>query len=74
MSEIKNRMKGVPETEIQKAVYKLATELEIIRDGAKRTKTYELAKKNKKKIEIETNCASIFKSTCCKIIVIFLIY
>lgn len=45
MSEIKKRMKGVPETEVQKAVYKLVAEQEIVPSGGKRNRTYELAKK-----------------------------
>jgi hypothetical protein len=45
MSEIKKRMKGVPETEVQKSVYKLVADQEIIPEGAKRNRTYELAKK-----------------------------
>ena len=45
MSEIKKRMKGVPETEVQKAVYKLVADQEIIPEGAKRNRTYKLAKK-----------------------------
>lgn len=45
MAEIKKRMKGVPEAEVQKAVYKLVAEQEILPEGAKRNRTYELAKK-----------------------------
>ena len=45
MREIKKRMKGVPETEVQKSVYKLVADQEIIPEGAKRNRTYELAKK-----------------------------
>ena len=45
MTEIKKRMKGVPETEVQKAVYKIVAKQEIIPKGAKRNRTYELAKK-----------------------------
>jgi ATP-dependent DNA helicase RecG len=45
MSDIKKRIKGVAESEIQKAVYKLVAEQEVIPEGAKRNRTYELAKK-----------------------------
>lgn len=45
MSEIKRRIKGVPDHEIQKAVYKLAAEDELYTLGAKRNRTYSLVKK-----------------------------
>ncbi len=45
LSDIKKRIKGVPENEIQKAVYKLVEIGEIIPYGAKRNRTYDLAKK-----------------------------
>ncbi|MCC5943605.1 MAG: putative DNA binding domain-containing protein [Bernardetiaceae bacterium] len=45
MSDIKKRIKGVSETEVQKAVYRLAADEDIIPKGAKRNRTYELAKK-----------------------------
>lgn len=45
MSDIKKRMKGVSESEIQKSVYKLVADKEIIPSGAKKNRTYELVKK-----------------------------
>src|SRR5690606_2332745 len=45
MSDIKKRMKEVPEIEVQKLVYKLVADEEIVPLGAKRNRTYELAKK-----------------------------
>lgn len=45
MSDIKKRMKGVSESEIQKSVYKLVADKEIIPSGAKKNRTYKLVKK-----------------------------
>ncbi|TAF45799.1 MAG: hypothetical protein EAZ64_03615 [Sphingobacteriales bacterium] len=45
LNDIKKRMKGVPENEVQKSVYKLVAEQEVITAGAKRNRIYELAKK-----------------------------
>jgi ATP-dependent DNA helicase RecG len=45
MSDIKKRMKGIPDTEVQKSVYKLVGDKEVITEGAKRNRIYKLAKK-----------------------------
>ncbi len=45
LSDIKKRLKGVPESDVQKAVYRLVTEQELNADGAKKNRTYVLAKK-----------------------------
>lgn len=45
MSDIKKRMKGIPETEIQKSVYKLAVNGELKISGAKKNRAYDLVKK-----------------------------
>jgi ATP-dependent DNA helicase RecG len=45
MSDIKKRMKGISESEIQKSVYKLVENMEIVPSGAKKNRTYELVKK-----------------------------
>lgn len=45
MSDIKKRIKGVSESEIQKLVYKLVADDEIVPSGAKKNRTYELVKK-----------------------------
>ncbi|MEZ5001534.1 MAG: ATP-binding protein [Chitinophagales bacterium] len=45
MSDIKKRMKGVTGSEIQKLVYKLVADKEIVTSGAKKNRKYELVKK-----------------------------
>ncbi len=45
MSEIKNRLKGVEENDIQKSIYKLVEKEELTTKGARRNRSYELAKK-----------------------------
>ena len=44
MSDIKSRLDGVPEADIQKSIYKMVREGAIIPIGAKKNRTYELAK------------------------------
>ncbi len=45
LNEIKKRLKGVPEKDVQKIVYKLVDEGDIIGVGAKKNRKYELVKK-----------------------------
>jgi ATP-dependent DNA helicase RecG len=45
MSDIKKRLNGASENEVQKAVYKLVSNQEITTSGAKKNRAYELAKK-----------------------------
>lgn len=45
MRAIKNRMKEVPEADIQKAVYKLVANEALTASGSKKSRVYELAKK-----------------------------
>ncbi len=45
MRDIKKRLQGAAESDIQKAVYKLVTDREITTSGAKKNRAYELAKK-----------------------------
>lgn len=45
MSDIKKRLKDAGEDNVQRAVYRLAAEKELITSGAKRNRVYELAKK-----------------------------
>ena len=44
-SEIKKRLKGVPEKDVQKTVYKLVDDGDIIGLGAKKNRKYDLVKK-----------------------------
>lgn len=44
MSDIKKRLDGVPESDIQKSIYKMVREGAIVPSGAKKNRTYELAK------------------------------
>jgi ATP-dependent DNA helicase RecG len=44
MSDIKKRLDGVPEADIQKSIYKLVREGAIIPIGAKKNRTYKLSK------------------------------
>lgn len=46
MSDIRKRLDGVPEADIQKSIYKMVREGAIIPNGAKKNRTYELAKIN----------------------------
>lgn len=45
ISEMKKRLKGVPENDVQRTIYRLAAQNELIMYGGKRNRTYELAKK-----------------------------
>ncbi|MFL0684611.1 MAG: ATP-binding protein [Algoriphagus aquaeductus] len=45
MADIKNRLEGVPEGDIKKAVYKMVEEGLVLTFGGKRNRTYALAKK-----------------------------
>ena len=45
MSEIQERLKDVPNSEVQKLVYKMVEEEKLTTSGAKRNRSYELAKK-----------------------------
>lgn len=45
MTEIKKRLEGVPEKDIQKAVYKMVEEGSVLTSGGKRNRAYALAKR-----------------------------
>lgn len=45
MSEIRKRLKEVPEADIQKAVYKLVSDEDVATSGGKKFRVYELVKK-----------------------------
>jgi len=45
LGEIKKRLKGVPEKDVQKTVYKLVDDGDIIGIGAKKNRKYDLVKK-----------------------------
>jgi len=47
LSEIKSRLSEVPESDIQKSVYKLVKNEDIDPSGAKKNRTYKISKKNK---------------------------
>jgi ATP-dependent DNA helicase RecG len=44
LSEIQDRMREIPKTDIQKAVYRMAEEEDLRIEGGKRNRTYELFK------------------------------
>ena len=45
MAEIKKRLEGIPEADIQKTVYNMVDKGVLTTHGAKRNRTYEVAKK-----------------------------
>ncbi len=45
LSEIQERLKEIPKSDIQKAVYRMVDNDDLITEGAKRNRTYDLSKK-----------------------------
>lgn len=45
LSEIQERLKEIPKSDIQKAVYRMVENDDLITEGAKRNRTYDLSKK-----------------------------
>jgi ATP-dependent DNA helicase RecG len=47
LSDIQKRLSEIPKQDIQKAIYKMVDNNEVIPEGAKRNRTYSIPKKNK---------------------------
>ena len=47
LSDIQKRLSEIPKQDIQKAIYKMVENNEVIPEGAKRNRTYSIPKKNK---------------------------